>query len=221
MGTITDVSKIIKYGVYIAVAALVFSLGFFTGRKTIEIPKPKIEIRYIKGKTVTEVIKIPPIPMVVKYPADTADIIRTCVADGIYKELWPKEKEYILPTREDTLAILSDWAAKRYYVETLFDSDTLGTCTVNAAVQYNRISSLGYDFTPVIATEKQTIYQVKKFSPFFGAGAVVGFKDANPKTFLEVSGGAFINDKYGFQIRYQSAFQQNTRYLGGSALFKF
>lgn len=220
---IKNLSGTLKYSFLIAVVLILFGGGFYVGRKTIDVPKEKIKTVYIKGKTIVKssVLTIPPIPILAVFPADTADIIKKCVEDGIYKELWPKEKEYILPTKEDTLAIMYDWSAKRYYSEKIFDIDTLGTCTINASVQYNRLSELGYEYTPSTKTEIQTIYRVKKFSPFVGAGGIVGLKEAQPHMMMEVNGGMFFNDKYGVQVRYQTAFLPNTNYVGASALFKF
>ena len=55
----------------------------------------------------------------------------------------------IVPTREDTLKILSDYIVKRKYHETLFESDTLGTCGFDAEVQYNRLRVLNYYYEPI------------------------------------------------------------------------
>lgn len=124
-----------------------FLWGFQLGKKSVDIPEPVIkhEIKYVKGDPVKDFVfistptSIPPI--------DTADIILQCVNDGVYRELFPKQIEYI--TKNDTTAIMTDWASTRLYEQPMWDSDTTGTCIANITLQYNRIKSFEYTFTPI------------------------------------------------------------------------
>ena len=212
MKLLEEFPKYAKYVFYL----LLIAVGFFAGRKTIKQPAPVEVIKYIKGETITEV-KEKPVPYLVTRPADTLDIIKKCIEDGIYKELFPKETVYI----DTTAAIVKDWATIREYNEKIFDSDTVGLLKVNAKVQYNRLSSLGYEFKPIVKNVDHTVYTVKKVSPFVGTGMII---NPNKETFdalYEVNGGLFFNDKYGFQLKYQRGLRSDNNYFGGSVLFKF
>lgn len=179
---------------FIALVALILlGLAFYAGRATTKT-KVITKIEYIKGDTIHDTITdIKPYKVIV--PADTAGIIQTCVEDGIYAELFPTKvvTEYIEVTKEDTTAIMKDWATVRAYDEVLFDSDTLGVCEVNTEVQYNRIKNMNYTFTPVIKKETDTEIKVRRFTPFIGAGI---------STFPSVDGsvGFFINQSWGFSL---------------------
>ena len=180
------------------VAVVLIGIGFFIGRKTVKIPAPE---------TVTEYITLPPVhdsipypkPVYVQKPIDTAKIIQQCIADGIYQELWPEKIVEI--DKNDTTAIMADWATKRRYAETIFDVDTLGKCEINAEVQYNRLKMVGYTFTPVEKVVTNTIYQ--------------------QNFLLGISGGAYFKDRYGVNVQYQHSVYDETSYLGGGFSIKF
>lgn len=210
---------------YVFLAVVIFgilALGFFLGRKTVKIPEPRTITEYIQGPTVHDSIPVP-YPVSVHDPIDTANIIKQCVKDGIYAELFPEKviTQYIEVSKADTTAIMKDWATTRKYSETLFDIDTLGRCSVDAEVQYNRVRFVSYDYTPVVkhVTEKQ--YIVKSFSPFVGAGAMINPWDAQMDPMAKVEAGFFIKEKYGLQLEYQHAFSTKNDFVGGSILFKF
>lgn len=199
------------------VAVVLIGIGFFIGRKTVKIPAPE---------TVTEYITLPPVhdsipypkPVYVQKPIDTAKIIQQCIADGIYQELWPEKIVEI--DKNDTTAIMADWATKRRYAETIFDVDTLGKCEINAEVQYNRLKMVGYTFTPVEKVVTNTIYQQKSFSPFFGVNGAVAM-DGTRNFLLGISGGAYFKDRYGVNVQYQHSVYDETSYLGGGFSIKF
>ena len=161
MGKLKQLSNLVKYSVYIMVFALLFGIGFTTGRKTVKLPKPVEKIEYVKGETIHDTIYTPK-PYKVTKPADTLDIIRACIAEGIYKELWPKEvvKEYI--TKEDTAAVMADWATERKYTKTLFDTKEEGKFVLNTTVKYNRLGEINYDFTPGNKVVTNTVYKSTK-----------------------------------------------------------
>jgi hypothetical protein len=201
--------------------SLLFGVGFYIGRKTVKIPKPDVEIVYEPGEPIIQ--EVPkPVPYKVVEPADTLNIIKECIANGVYSELWPKEVIHdVVPTVVDTNKIIQDWAARRYYSEELFDIDTLGRCVVNAEVQYNRIDSLSYEYTPKIKTIEKVVYKSKKYSPFVGVGASINPWNEVSNPMLELSGGMYYNDKYGLQLKYQKGLSISNDYIGASALFKF
>jgi hypothetical protein len=157
----------------VALGAGLFIGGYYTCKKT--TPEKIVE------HTVYE--KLPPIHDSIPYPVyisetvpvDPARIIQQCVRDGVFTELFPERIRTITDTvyleKSDTSQILADWATKRDYEETLFDRDTLGTMTVRTSVQYNRLGTIHYDFTPVRKLVTREIYTVRKVLPFVGAGA--------------------------------------------------
>jgi hypothetical protein len=201
-------------------AILLLALGFFIGRKTIKMPSPTVIIKYEKGEPIHDTLyKVKPYK--VTEPADTLDIIRYCVNSGKYKELWPKEEVPVYITKEDTTKIMRDWATKREYKETLFDSDTLGTCTIDAEVQYNRINSLEYTFTPIYKTVTNTVYEIKKYSGFVGAGYSRTIGNGADDNKIDIDAGFFYKDKYGAMIKYERSINMKQDYIGGSILYKF
>lgn len=162
-----------KIGGIIAIAIGLLVLGFFAGRATIKTPEPKIITKYIKSEPIRDTLYNVK-PYYVETPVDTSELIKQCVLDGLFVELFPEkivEVEKYRPTSEDTLAILADYASKKYYSEEIFNIDTVGKCVVNADVQYNRITSMGYVYTPV--SKETTITKVapkRKITPDIGVG---------------------------------------------------
>ena len=198
-------------------------LGFYFGRKTIEISMPKTEVKYVKGEKVTDSIPYPE-PVEVVKPIDTANIIKQCVKDGIYTELFPEKivTEYIEVTKDDTTAIIKDWATKRVYSETLFDIDTVGKCVVEASIQYNRLSLLTYDYIPIEKQIAINTNKVKLFSPYIGIGVLV---DNDFSEYLNytptANAGFFIKEKYGIHLQYGKSFKSKNNFFSASLLYKF
>ena len=180
----------------VALGAGLFIGGYYTCKKTMPVK--------IVEHTVYE--KLPPIHDSIPYPVyisetvpvDPARIIQQCVRDGVFTELFPERIRTITDTlyleKSDTSQILADWATKRDYEETLFDRDTLGTMTVRTSVQYNRLGTLHYDFTPVRKLVTREIYTVRKILPFVGAGA-----STYPSVNAEA--GLFWKQSWGFSVQ--------------------
>lgn len=214
-----------KWKIVALVLIVVLSIlsGFFLGRSTVDVSMPKTEVKYIKGEKITDSIPYPQ-PIEVNRPIDTANIIKQCVKDGIYSELFPEKTitEYIEITKDDTSAILADWATKRLYSETLFDVDTIGKCIVNASVQYNRLSLLSYHYTPI---EKQTLIttnKVKFFSPYIGLGVIVDNSFNDYWNYMPMANaGFFIKEKYGINLLYAKSLKSKNNFFGASLLYKF
>lgn len=202
------------------ILALFFS-GFFIGRSTIET-KIETKIEYVKGDTITNVIYEPK-PEYIQLPVDTLNIIKQCIKDGIYKELWPEKivTEVVEITKEDTTKIMVDWATKRIYDETIFSNDTIGSCKINAEVQYNRMHLLGYTYTPITKQVTETKIKVKTFSPFIGTGYMNNPWGDKPEPLLLFNGGVFIKEKYGIQLQLTHDINNEKNYVGGSFLYKF
>ena len=172
---------------YIVLILGIFTAGFFIGRKTIDVGEP--EIIYMPGDTVTVTVTdlVP-----VNEKVDTANIINDCVKNGLFYELFPEKVKdsiiYLTLTKEDTAKIFNDWATERIYNVPLFSIDTIGSASLTAKVQYNRLYDVNATFVPVVKQITQP-KKVKKYSPFIGGGIT---------TFPTVSlqGGVFAEDKY-------------------------
>lgn len=208
----------------VIIGILIFSvIGFYLGRKTINSDTPKTEIVYVKGENITDSIPYP-VPYEVIKPADTADIIRRCVRDGIYSELFPEKiiTEYVEITKDDTTEIIRDWGTKRLYSEQIFDIDTVGQCTINASVQYNRLTLLSYSYIPVTKVTTITNTKVKLFSPYIGAGVLVNNDISDYMNIIPtVSAGFFIKERYGINVQYGKMLKNKNNLYGISLLYKF
>lgn len=207
-------SRVLKTILTLILMAAFGAGGFLTGRKTISpitVDKPI----YIPGDTIK--IEVPvPTPVYVTRPADTADIIAKCVRDGIYAELFPekvRDSLIYVPTAEDTLEIVRDWATERYYEKKIFDVDTLGTATVRAKTQYNRITEMSAEVIPVVKTVTQVMPQ-KKYEPFVGLGATT-----YPSVMVQA--GSFIDGKWGGALVFQKDVKDKGKSFGVAVVRKF
>lgn len=211
-----------KIGCVIIVAFIIFGLGLFIGLKE----KPKPEIQYIPGETVTDTLYIPG-PSIEITP-DTLDIIKKCIEDSIYSELWPEKKDTLfikdtcyIPTYEDTTRIMSDWATRRIYTDMLFNDSTQGQFDYTVEVQYNRLMSFAYNFTPVVKEISQTKTSTKFISPFVGISYLTNPWDNVKNPSLQFNAGIFLKDKYGLNIIYQRGFTLDNDNIGFGFLMKF
>ena len=210
-----------KWMFNILVILVLLTCGFFIGRCTVET-KTIVNTEYIQGETKTDTIYQPK-PYKVVEPIDTLSVIKQCIKDGIYKELWPEKvvTEYVEVSQADTTAIMKDWATKRYYSETLFSNESEGNCSVNAEIQYNRLKLVGYNFTPITKTVTETKYVTKKFEPFVSLSYLTNpWSDVkNPS--IQLGGGAYFKEKYGLQVLYQRGFKLKDDYVGFGVSMKF
>lgn len=199
----------------------ILGVGFYMGRKSINT-KPKVEIKYIKGDTIKDTIYLPT-PVRETIPIDTINFIKQIIADGMYKELWPERviTEYVEVTKQDSTEIINDWMTKRYYSEQIFNNDTIGNCTINAEVQYNRLRLIDYTYNPITKEVTNTHYKVKTFSPFLGGGYMVNPWDDIRDPIITVNGGIFIREKYGLQVQIMHSLKTKNDYIGGSFIYKF
>lgn len=213
--------KIINTLLSLLIILGLFGVGFYLGRKTIKTDT-KIVTEYIKGDTIRDTLYYPQ-PIKIIEPIDTLNIIKQCIKDGIYSELWPEKviTEYIEVTKQDTTKIMNDWATKRLYSETLFQNDSIGSCVVDAEVQYNRMKLIGYNYTPITKQVTETIYKTKLFSPFVGGGYLINPWEEKRNPIMTLNGGVFIKEKYGLQIQYMRTLNSKNDYIGGNVLIKF
>lgn len=182
---------------YWLLSIVVFAIiGFFVGRSHSDVIK---EVKYVKGKTITkEVEKDKLVPYDVYIPGATEVKWKT------------KFDTVLLPGQQvkvfgkiDTNAILHDYIKENRYNITLFDNDTIGKMSAKPVVQYNKIKSFGYDFTPI---QKETVIERKRnITPFGGVGFNT-FQHGN------IEAGVFIKN-IGVSGQYIKDFNtQNTGY---------
>lgn len=172
-------------------------IGFFIGRSSID-SEPKKE--YIKGETLTgsvsptqfEPIKEekPDNPLLpfIQY-RDTGSVRYMPIDSVAYAKL-----------------VIADYELKRTYRLTAFDNKTQGKLELFPVIQYNKLSALDYNFTPVI--ERQTIYKTKVWQPFISAS----YSTLN---YIGIGGGIFYHN-LGFEYQYQKSLgsQSNGQLFG-------
>lgn len=200
---------------------LLLVLSFFGGRYT-KKGKTTVITEYVKGETIIDTLyEFKPYKII--EPVDTLNVIRQCIESGKYSDLWPTKivTEYIEVIKEDTTKVINDWGSQRFYSENLFDNDTVGNCNVNIEVQYNRLKSLNYTFTPINKEVITENYLIKTVKPFVGVGWMVNPWDEIKNPMLSLSGGLFINDKYGISIQLQHAMKSKADYIGGNIYVNF
>ena len=208
---------------YIVIIIILLLIGFFVGRKTTE-GKVTVETKYITLPPIHDTVP-DPYPVEVKKPIDTASVIQDCVKKGIYAELFPYKKESdTVYTSRDTAQIVYDWASVRKYRETLFDIDTLGKCEVDISVQYNRLDTMMYTYTPIQKQTTITKEKIRTISPFIGVGlstSVSPSGEVGKHTSVDIEAGLFVKEKYGVGLEYQYEVLNGSHNVGGMFYCKF
>ena len=161
-------------------------IGFFIGRSSID-SEPKKE--YIKGEaligsvspTQFEPIKEekpdkPLLPFIQN--RDTGSVRYMPIDSAAYAKL-----------------VIADYELKRTYKLTPFDNKTQSKLELFPVIQYNKLSALDYNCTPVI--ERQTIYKTKIWQPFVS----VSYSSLN---YIGIGGGIFYHN-LGFEYQYQKS----------------
>ena len=169
-------------------------IGFFIGRSTID-SEPKKE--YIKCEMVTGSVS-----------PTQFELIKEAKPNIQYKDTG-SIKYLIIPV--DTSAIIADYELKRTYKLTPFDNKTQGKLELFPVIQYNKLSALDYNFTPVI--ERQTIYKTKVWQPFISGS----YSTLN---YIGIGGGIFYHN-LGFEYQYQKSLgsQSNGHLFGVMYMF--
>lgn len=134
-------------------------IGFLAGRSTI---KSKPEIKYVKGETIIDSVFVPKpyfmhTPTLPMLPMKT-DTIR----------IKGRTDTLVITQSVDTAVILADYIVERDYKMKLFDDQKKGSLTVFPSVQYNKLTGMKYEYTPI--AEVQTIERKRVFTPFVGIG---------------------------------------------------
>lgn len=198
----------------IAVAAIaLFALGFYLGRARDPEVIIKTEVKYVELPPIHDSIP-KPVPYKVIEPVDSLNIIMEAKLSGLLAELFPEKKDTVYVTQADTAAVLKDWATERRYKETLFDSDTLGHFSFDAAVKYNRLASFDYTFVPVQKQTETVTKTTRRFLPYLGGGITTNGS-------LTGQGGMFFHQDAGFAVQYQYDPKLRQGVYGGMFLWMF
>ena len=138
-------------------------VGFFIGRSN-EIDTTT---RWIKGETVHDTVpKEKLVPKYINVPTllSYAEKQNVCINSN-------KDTDIITtnPINKDSAMeeTVKDWNLERVYKDYLFESDTLGTLEYNINVQYNRIKSFSYNYTPIY--KEVTKERKRTFIPYASA----------------------------------------------------
>lgn len=171
-----------KETLYVVYTLIGFVAGIIMGRQNFSGEQ---SVRYVKGETIERVVEIP-----MPYKVEVA-------AQPIY--LYKKTDTVLNPlTAEiDTAAILNDWITKKSYQQNLFDNQH-GKLSVDASIQYNKLESLKYNFTPIqkeISITKQPVWM-----PYVG----ISYSSLN---YVGVGGGIFYHN-IGMGARYVTDFNR-------------
>ena len=131
-------------------------VGFFIGRSN-EI---EITTKWIKGETIHDTVPIE--KLVTKY----------VIVPELLSYVEKKKDTTIITTKpinKDSAIseTVKDWNLERVYKDYLFKSDTLGTLEYNINVQYNRIKSFSYNYTPIY--KEVTKERKRTFIPYISA----------------------------------------------------
>ena len=204
-----------KIAVITIVALGLFGLGFFIGRQKDPEIVIKEKVEYVELPPVHDTLYKPK-PYKVIEPVDSLNIIMQAKLSGLLAELFPDDgkKDTVYVTKEDTTAVMKDWATERHYKEMLFDSDTLGRFSFDAKVKYNRLTQFDYTFVPMQKQTETTTQTSRKFLPYVGAGF-----DTGKGVLGQV--GMFFHQDAGFAVQYRYDTQLKESQFGGLFLYMF
>lgn len=140
-----------KYWLLLILIAII--VGFFLGRDDIV----KQEVEHVKGETVYGSLNPDFLTVKKEFKGDIKFLPYIFWKGDTVKI---NEVEYI-STIPDTAKIVEDFLVKREYKFTVFDNEN-GKLDVGPVVQYNRLQSFDYSFTPI----KEVITKKPIFEPF-------------------------------------------------------
>ena len=131
-------------------------VGFFIGRSN-EI---ETTTKWLKGETIHDTV--PREKLVTKY----------VIVPELLSYVEKKKDTTIITTKpinKDSAIseTVKDWNLERVYKDYLFESDTSGTLEYNINVQYNRIKSFSYNYTPIY--KEVTKERKRTFIPYVSA----------------------------------------------------
>lgn len=196
-----DIKKLLLTSLPVLLCCLgIYYWGYSNGKSSVI---PKTEIQYIIGPSIQgsltklEPIKvdIPSIPWLIQW------------RDTVYNT-----DTTFLVNEVDSLAILQDYLTKREYNISIFDIDTIGTCSINAITYRNRLDVLSYTFSPVNKIYNK-FYKQSDFDIFGGIGVNTG-NEFNAQF-------GFFKGNLGMSYQYTRNWELKDNFHGINAFYKF
>ena len=80
---------------------------------------------------------------------------------------------------------------------------------------------IDYTYSPIIQTVTETKYVTKSFSPFIGVSYLINPWDEIKNPMVQLNGGLYIKEKYGFSGVYVRDFINGKNHYGGMISIKF
>ena len=162
----------------LALLALGVITGIFIGL-TLNRPQYRETARYVQGETIRDTIVVPQpyrveIPKIVHLPMRP---------DTVFLD-----NEIVIVERVDTVQIIRDFVAINHYNFNVFDIDTVGILDVRQSIQYNRLRTFEYDFTPVF--REITLTRQPRWAVTAGVG--VGYSPAGINPYVGIKVGRVI-----------------------------
>lgn len=166
-------------------------IGFFVGRSSITL---STKVEYKLGETIKGSV--------------SSDQLKLIKEEKPLISLLPVNP---ITQNVDTAAIIAEYELKRTYSLIAFDDLYNGKLSLFPTIQYNRLTGIDYQFTPI--TKTITEYKIKVWQPFISASY-------STLDYWGVGGGLFYYN-IGLQYQYQRDFKYNrTGHLIG-LLYKF
>lgn len=180
---------------YILIVLISFIAGriifFFVGRST---RKTETEVSYVPGEAVSGSVSNNQFEPVKEEKPEkpllpTKEIEIQYIDTGSMRII--TEPKYLYQV-VDTAAIIEDYILKRSYSITAFDNKEQGKLLLYPIVQYNKLTGMDYDFTPM---QKQTNkHSYKVWQPFVSGSY-------STLDYLGLGGGVFYHN-LGFEYQY-------------------
>lgn len=186
---------------YLIISIIVIALivtSFFIGRSAISVSE---KTKFIKGETIYKTIIKDSLVYKESIPEKPKLPLKPII---IYKDS-SKHKVFIV----DTAKIISEYTYRRTYKPILFDNKENGKLKLGIAIQYNKIDSIGYEFTPVTKEVTKTIERT--FIPFIQA-------TYNSFGYIETGGGMYYRN-IGIQANYITNFKEKGFSVGMNIKF--
>ncbi len=178
---------------YIIISIICLVLGFFIGRQTVST---EAKIKYIQGKAISGSVNDSRLIPIKEEKQTNPNL-------PLKPEIIYKDSIRYIVLKVDTAAIIADYILKRSYELTPFDDEN-GKLQLFPTVQYNQLTGLDYQFTPI---RKEIIQQKEKlWQPFVS----VSYSTLD---FIGIGGGVFYQN-LGIEYQYQKGITNNGHLLG-------
>lgn len=204
----------------LGVIVIALLLGGFIGWRMHPDVKVITKTEYIKGDSITGHVDLtkPEIKDSIIYkelPVDTVSLLTQILNAGLYEELFNDhyKSDTVYLASGDSSKIINDWRIAREYTQTLIDNDTVGNLNITSIVQFNRLRTLDYTFTPIQKIITKVI-ETKRVVPFVGIGG-----SSMPS--IDIEAGLFLKNNYGISFQYQRDLDRKDNIYGGKLIKKF